>query len=105
MAPAGILFDEAALSGISVPLRIYRADGDRLVQNQWNADSVAGFLPTAPEVETVPGDHYVFIAPCDPALAAEVPVICADPPGVDRTAIHAQIGNELVDFFRRTLGP
>ena len=73
MAPAGILFDEAALSGISVPLRIYRADGDRLVQNQWNADSVAGFLPTAPEVETVPGDHYVFIAPVTPRWPPRCP--------------------------------
>ncbi len=104
MAPAGILFDARGLAGIGVPLRIYRAADDRLVQNQWNADHVAALLPNRPEIVTVPGDHYVFIAPCSPALRAEVAVICEDAPGVDRLAIHEKIADELVDFFRKELG-
>jgi len=31
MAPAGILFDAQGLSGVTVPVRIYRAENDRLV--------------------------------------------------------------------------
>jgi predicted dienelactone hydrolase len=104
MAPAGILFDATGLAGISAPLRLYRAADDGLVRNVWNADNVAALLPHPPEVVTVPGDHYIFIAPCTPALATEVAVICTDAPNVDRAAIHGQIAEELVDFFDRNLG-
>lgn len=105
MAPAGILFDAKGLSGTTVPLRIYRAENDRLVRNVWNADHVAALLPRQPEVATVPGDHFVFLAPCSAELAARVPEACQDAAGIDRSAIHRQIAAELVDFFDRTLGP
>lgn len=105
MAPLGLLFDGPGLARVDVPVRIYRAENDRLVQNQWNADHVAGLLPKPPEVITVPGGHFIFIAPCPPALAAEAPQGCTDAAGIDRPAVHAQIAADLVDFFRRTLGP
>jgi predicted dienelactone hydrolase len=106
MAPLAVVFDKEALSGVNVPVRLYRAADDRHVQNRWNADIVAANLPAAPEVVTVPGDHYVFLPPCPPAMAAEVPEeVCTDAPGVGRAAIHARIGEELVEFFDRTLGP
>lgn len=105
MAPLAVVFDKEGLSGVSVPVRLYRAANDTHVQNQWNADIVAADLPAPTEVVTVPGDHYVFLPPCPPAMAAEVPEeVCTDAPGVDRAAIHARIGEELVDFFDRTLG-
>jgi predicted dienelactone hydrolase len=103
MAPLAVVFDEEGLSGVSVPVRLYRAADDRHVQNRWNAGNVAANLPAAPELVTVPGDHYVFLPPCPEAFAAEVPEVCTDAPGVDRAAIHARIAEELVDFFDRTL--
>jgi predicted dienelactone hydrolase len=104
MAPAGILFDAQGLSTITAPVRVYRAADDRLVQNTWNADHVARLLPRAPEVVTVPGNHFIFLAPCPPALAAEVPVACEDSRGIDRARIHDEIAAQLVDFFDGTLG-
>jgi predicted dienelactone hydrolase len=56
-------------------------------------------------VVTVPGDHFVFLAPCPESLAEAFPTACEDPPGVERAAVHRQIAAELVDFFDRTLGP
>jgi len=105
MAPVGILFDAAGLAGVTAPLRPYRAVDDCLVRNPWNADNIAAHLPKPPEIVTVPGDHFVFLAPCPRRMAARFPAACQDPPGVDRAAIHAQIAAELVAFFRRTLGP
>ena len=58
-----------------------------------------------PEFVTVPGDHFIFLAPCPDALAEAFPEACKDPPGVDRETLHRQIAAELVDFFDRTLGP
>jgi predicted dienelactone hydrolase len=105
MAPLGVVFDRAGLTKVTVPVVIFRAADDHHVRNEWNADSVSRNLPATPEVITVPGDHYVFIAPCPPALATELPDACSDAPGVDRTAIHAEIAEELLLFFGRTLGP
>ncbi len=105
MAPLAVVFDKEGLSGVSVPVRLYKAADDSHVQNRWNADIGAANLPAPPEAVTVPGDHYVFLPPCPPAMAAEVPEeVCTDAPGVDRAAIHATIGDELVAFFDRTLG-
>jgi len=104
MAPAGILFDSDGLSGVTVPLRLYRAADDSHVRNEWNADHVAALLPTKPEVVTVPDDHFIFIAPCPDALTQKFPESCKDAEGIDRAAIHAQIGADLVAFFTRSLG-
>ena len=105
MAPAGILFDAEGLAGITIPLRIYRAGDDHFVRNVWNADHLASLLTNGPQVSTVPGDHFVFIAPCPAELAERFPDSCSDAPGVDRAAIHAQIGAELVSFFANALPP
>jgi hypothetical protein len=48
---------------------------------------------------------FVFLAPCPSAFAARIPIICTDPPGVDRAAIHSRLNTEMIDFFRRTLAP
>jgi len=31
------------------------------------------------------------------------PILCKDPPGVDRIVFHQRLNAEIVDFFRRTL--
>ncbi|MBE3109561.1 MAG: hypothetical protein IMZ46_03450 [Acidobacteria bacterium] len=56
-------------------------------------------------MSTVPGDHFIFIAPCPAELAERFPESCTDADGVDRAAIHAQIGAELVSFFDSALPP
>jgi len=84
MAPAGILFDAKGLSGISIPLRIYRARDDHFVRNDWNADHVAALLTNDLDVTSVPGDHFIFIAPCPSELAERYPESCTDAPGIDR---------------------
>lgn len=105
MAPLGVVFDAEGLAGIAIPLRLYQAADDHVLMNAWNAEHVMALLPRAPEHATVPGGHYVFLAPCSPELTASMPKLCVDPPGVDRPAVHAQINREILDFFNRTLRP
>jgi len=92
------------LASVKVLLRLYRAEGDRFVRNEWNADHIAALLPERPEVVSVPGNHFVFIAPCPAEIATKFPEACTDDAGIDRAAIHRQIAAELVAFFTRTLG-
>lgn len=104
-APFALVFDAHALGRITIPVRIYRAEREEVTRNPANADSVAAGLGKRPEVATVPGGHYVFIAPVDEAASAKYPVYYRDEPGVDRRALHARIATELVDFFDRALEP
>jgi predicted dienelactone hydrolase len=107
MAPAlGYLFDEAGLARVKVPVRLYRPAADEVLAHPWNAERIARMLPSRPEYEVIErAGHYVFLPPCPPALASRIPTICKDPAGVDRASIHARLNAEMVDFFRRTLGP
>jgi predicted dienelactone hydrolase len=105
MAPAlGYVFDKAGLANLQVPVRLYRPAADEVLRHPWNAERIARMLPRPPEYQIIDrAGHYVFIAPCTAALAALVPHICKDAPGVDRAAIHRRVNAEMVDFFRRTL--
>jgi predicted dienelactone hydrolase len=103
MDPLAIPFDAAGLAGVRVPTLLYRPESDDYLKGAANASAVAVGLPRSPEVVTVPGSHFVFLAPCPPALAAEAPALCQDAPGVDRVAIHRRMDGEISDFLRRTL--
>ncbi|MEO6920684.1 MAG: dienelactone hydrolase [Collimonas sp.] len=105
MAPFSIMFDAKSVADVTIPLRIYKASNDQVLRNQWNTDHLLSLLPASVERGELPGGHYVFLAPCSAALQAAVPLICNDPPGVDRAALHAKLNAEIVDFFDHKLPP
>lgn len=105
MAPLGIFFDRAALQDVSAPVRLYAAMSDRVLLPAYNALPVRDGLPNLHGFRALPGaGHYVFLAPCGPAMAENVPVLCQDAPGIDRESLHRQINADAVAFFRETLG-
>jgi len=105
MAPLSVMFDAKGLAGVTIPLRIYKAANDQLLQNRFNADPLLRAFARPVEQAEVPGGHFVFLAPCSDALKATATLICADPTGVDRAAVHEKLNAEIVDFFNRTLSP
>ncbi len=107
MAPAlGYVFDKAGLAKVDVPVRLYRPTADEILAHPWNAERIAQMLPKPPEYQLIEGaGHYIFLPPCPMLLSLRVPEICKDPPGLDRAAIHVRLNAEMVEFFRRSLGP
>ena len=106
MAPLGIFFDRTALQDVAAPVQLYAAMSDRVLLPAYNALPVRDGLPNLHGFRAIVGaDHYVFLAPCGPAMAENVPVLCKDPPGIDREALHRQINADAVQFFRDVLGP
>ena len=102
MAPVGIYFDRAALDPVRIPVRIFAAGADHVLPLPANAERIKSELPNTPEYTVIPkADHFVFLSPCSPEMKARRTEICADPPGVDRAAIHAQIDSGAVRFFSR----
>jgi predicted dienelactone hydrolase len=71
-----------------------------------HAQNVYDGLVTKPEYHVVPNaGHFVFLAPCTPALANAAPEGCRDPAGFDRAAFHSEFNNAVVAFFKANLRP
>ncbi len=100
-APAlGFAFDGAGLSRVTIPIQLWRAEFDHVLPSPDFVEPVRDALPRPPEYHVVVvGDHFDFLAPCSPALAAAAPAICESRPGFDRAAFHASFDREVVRFF------
>jgi predicted dienelactone hydrolase len=104
MAPLSLIFDQAGIATINRPVFLYYGSNDHVLLPPDNAAQIRPWIRTLTGYKVVPGaDHWVFLAPCSAQLAKELPTICSDPPGVDRVAVHKQIGADAVAFFRKTL--
>jgi predicted dienelactone hydrolase len=103
-AAMSFAFTPEGLSGIKIPLQIWRSE---LGGNGVGAKSTAltaSQLPGTPEIHTVPAGHFAFLAPCSPELATAIPRICTDDPsGFDRAAFHRDFDASVVRFFREHL--
>ncbi len=102
LEPFGALFERQGLAAIDLPVLLYHAlQSDLRVEG--NAGALARALPRPPQHLSVPGRHFVFVDPCPAMLLAQAPVVCSDPPDVDRAAIHQRLRPEVADFLRRNL--
>ena len=106
MAPFALFFDEAALRRVDAPVYLYGAMADQVLLPAYNVLPVRDALPRLHAFRGIVGaGHYVFLAPCNPAMAEALPALCVDPPGIDRKALHARINADAVGFFRQALAP
>jgi predicted dienelactone hydrolase len=104
MAPLSLIFAQTCAAAIDRPVFLYYGQDDHVLLPPENAAHLRPLIPTLAGVKVVPkADHWVFLSPCSPELTKDAPVICSDPPGVDRVAVHAQIQVDALAFFRKTL--
>ncbi|WP_417679574.1 alpha/beta hydrolase family protein [Roseibium sp.] len=100
MAPLSVVFPEENLKDLRGPFRIYVGENDRELSPEDNAIALAKALSLSPELEILPGaGHFVFLAPCSTELGNTMPLLCTDPSGVDRVAIHRKLVSEIATFF------
>jgi pimeloyl-ACP methyl ester carboxylesterase len=106
LEPFGAPFDREALTSLTMPVLLYRAEHSDL-RPEGNIFALAAALPRPPRQESVPGGHLVFIDPCTPALVKEAPADCRDvakdAAGVDPAAILRRVEAEVADFLRNNL--
>ena len=99
MAPLGVFFGPKSLSPVRAPVSLAVAEKDSVLLPAENAEVVRAGLSTVFEFTQIPGaGHYVFLAPCDGEAK-----LCADPPGVNRRAVHQQLFGAAVQFFQKHL--
>jgi predicted dienelactone hydrolase len=104
-APAlGYAFGPEGLSGVRIPIQLWRAEDDHILPHPYYAEAVRLALPQPPEFHVVANaDHFDFLAPCSDRLRQQAPQICVSRPGFDRAAFHERFDAEVVRFFERTL--
>lgn len=104
MNPVLAFFDQDGLSRISVPVHVYSAANDSVLPAQGNTFRVDQALRTLTKHVEVPGaEHFVFLSPCTPPMKSAAPALCADPPGIDRQAVHDTLNRDAAAFFRTHL--
>ncbi len=104
LSPVARWLDLRSLSRVKVPLRVYRAERESVSPNEENADLVVSLAGGKVESVTIPGDHFIFMAPVDASLREKYAEFYQDAPGIDRQETHRRIGKEIVDFFQHQLG-
>ncbi|MEP6899006.1 MAG: hypothetical protein ABI870_10790 [Rhodanobacter sp.] len=104
MAPLSLVFDKVGAGAIDRPVDLWYGENDHVLLPAENALHIKPLIRTLVRSTVVPkADHWVFLAPCSPALAKDAKAICSDPIGVDRASIHVQINADALAFFRQTL--
>jgi predicted dienelactone hydrolase len=107
MAP-GIIkafgMDEAGLAEMKTPAFIAVGARDTQTPPGPNAEFAAQHIPNA-TLMVIPGlvDHEIFTNECDQEGRDEFPEGCIDAAGVDRAAIHRDVGEAAVKFFGAAL--
>ena len=106
--PPGVLklfgMDEAGLHHLEKPTYITVGAQDTQTPPNDNAEFAAANIPGAQLDVIQDAGHFVFFNECDQAGRDEIPKECIDPPGVDRAAIHREIGDAALRFFGTALG-
>lgn len=99
LAPGyGPLFGQGPLAVEAGVLIVASSDDSELPGEQ--VENLIDRMGAGADASVVDGGHYVFLRPCTEAEAKDFPDICEDPDGVDRTAMHAELSDQIVTFIQ-----
>jgi predicted dienelactone hydrolase len=102
--PLSVFFTANSFGDVRIPVQLWASEfgGDGVAPH--SVDIVDKNLAPKHEYHVVANSgHFAFLAPCPPALAAELPRICADANGFDRVAFHKKFNADALAFFQAQL--
>jgi len=104
-APAiGPLFDAPGLAEVDIPVLIFWARADAILNEPGNSRFYLDGIEHATEREMPGIGHFTFLSLCSNMLRTVAPQICADPDGISRADQHQIINAETLEFLDRHLG-
>ncbi len=99
----GMTLTPDSLRAMKAPVLIVVGSADPIAPPKDNADLIRAHDHRARETVLPNVAHYTFLDPCTAAGKQQLDVFCADPPGVDREAVHTEVDGMAVSFFDREL--
>ncbi|MDF3036019.1 MAG: peptidase [Paucimonas sp.] len=104
IAPSlGPAFAPESLKAVSLPVALVSGDADAVVPPKVNAEYFASVIPGAGLSLLKDVGHYSFLASCTGNGKARLPMLCIDPPGIERDDVHARTSALAVRFFNEEL--
>ncbi|HTV09908.1 MAG TPA: hypothetical protein VMD97_12770 [Candidatus Aquilonibacter sp.] len=104
IAPAvGFTLTPDSLHAMRIPVDIVVGSADPIAPPRDNADYIRAHIRGAKETILPNVVHYTFLDTCTAQGKQQASVYCADPPGVDRDAVHQQVDEMAIEFFDRAL--
>jgi predicted dienelactone hydrolase len=103
--PLSVFFTDKSFAAVKIPVQLWASEfgGDGVQPH--SVDIVDNNLPTKHEYHVVANSgHFAFLAPCPPALVAQLPYICKDAGDFDRAEFHRQFNADARAFFQAQLG-
>ncbi len=99
-------FTRESLQRITLPVEIVAGDDDHIAPPTENAEFFASNIPGA-KLTILPGGigHYTFLDVGTEAGKKQFPQLFVDNPGVNREAVHNQVGQMAAEFFDKELVP
>jgi predicted dienelactone hydrolase len=99
MAPMGVAFTAQSLASVTIPVKIYSAEKDSWLVPRFHANWIATNVPDAKYAQVGDAWHFAFMDRPGMPIPTRDGDAAADPPGFDRPALLARIGQELSAFF------
>ena len=98
------MFGAAGLADVDMPVLIFWAGEDEILNEPDNSRFYLDGIRRAQERAMPEIGHFTFLSLCSDFLRNVAPQICTDPGGVGRAAAHLTINRETLDFLERHLG-
>jgi predicted dienelactone hydrolase len=102
--PLSVFFTDKSFAAVKILVQLWASEfgGDGVQPH--SVDIVDNNLPATHEYHVVANaGHFAFLAPCPPALVAELPYICKDAGDFNRAAFHKQFNADALAFFQAQL--
>lgn len=102
--PVSTFFTAQGLADITIPVQLWGSEkgGDGVEPKTVEAINTMLKAPhTFTKVEHT--QHFSFLTVCPTQIAETQPVLCQDPPELDRAQFHQQFNDALTRFFRANL--
>ncbi len=101
----GFAFAPNGLKRVRVPVQLWAGGSDKNTPLASNAGAVRNLLERPPEFHLVArAEHFSFMPPCGAMKPLLPPMLCSDPKGFDRAALHRSFNRDVAKFFNARLG-
>ena len=102
MAPLAVVFTQASLENMKLPVQVYTAQHDEVLKGKYHGERLRA-IPGVRFEEVAGAGHFAFMARTSFPIASDAGDPGSDPAGFDRAAFHRRLEREVVDFFDRSL--
>lgn len=103
MAPLTQVFTPESLKRVTIPLKIYVAEHDAVLNGKYHGGAVHDQLPGADFVEVNNAGHFAFMTEMTQSIPSAAGDPNGNPEGFDRKAFQGRLASEVIAFFDKNL--